>query len=235
MTRTETRIKHQLLVQLIAIASLLALSHTSLEDFNWLHWTHGNAITHIGAHLDFLQSPRLPPGHPSLPPLVVELIVVGWKSVVVVFVEVCPPVVLVEVSVVGPLDDGKFSPQTLNPLKVTELTSTSQSPPQPVIPSNQPMSPPLPPHSEEQKTTSSKFETYPLTYPGSLQMDKLSSRPSWLNQMFTRSEVWWCETINGRFVLIVHLSSGQSKFGFSLKAFVWHPPRSQELQLVSDL
>ena len=71
------------------------------------------------------------------------------------------------------------------------------------------------PHSEEQKTTSSKFETYPLIYPGSwtfyghelmldgwmnvwlqewikfftLQMDKLSSRPSWLNQMFTRSEV----------------------------------------------
>jgi len=175
-----------------------------------------------------MQSPRLPPGHPSLPPLVV---VVGFSSVVVVVGEVCPPVVLVEVSVV----DGTFSPQTLNPLKVTELASTSQSPPQPVIPSNQPMSPPLPPHSEEQKTTSSKSPTYPLIYPGSLQMDKLSSRPSWLNQMFTKSEVWWCETINGRFVLIVHLSSGHSKFGFSLKAFVWHPPRSQELQPVSDL
>jgi len=183
----------------------------SLEQASWHSATHPWKIS-IGCigHMA-MQSPRLPPGHPSGPSLVVELIVVVFWSVVVVDV----PVVLGVTSVEGFSVGGILSPQTLNPLNVTELPSTSQSPPQPVIPSSQPMSPPLPPHSEEQKTTSSKLPTYPLIYPGSLQIDKLSSRPSWLNQMFTKSELWWCETINGRFVLIVHLSSGQSKFGFS--------------------
>merc|ERR1712122_451945 len=110
--------------------------------------------------------------------------------------------------------------QMLKLEKATLEAPRLQSPPQPVMPSSQPMSIPPPPQREATKTMSLKAGANRPMYPPSLQASKLAVRPSCSNQTLMDPEFWKWETTKGRLVLIVQRSSGHIRLLLAQKALV---------------